>query len=85
MIDVEIAAANEPDYLPFVHDGDAVRKGEQLIEIFGDQQDGTAQFTLLQQELLDTLDRADIEPAGGLHSNDHAWCAGEFAGEDQLL
>ena len=55
-----------------VHDEDPVGQGEQLLELLGDQQDGRPAGTQVEQQLVDALDRADVETARGLDRDEEA-------------
>src|SRR5829696_328861 len=56
--------------LPFVNHVNAVAERQQFLQLFRDQEYGCTRLALSQQQAMDTLDRADIQPAGWL-DRDH--------------
>jgi starch synthase len=56
---------------PFVEDGDAVGEGENLVQVFGDEQRRTALAALLQQPFVDVLRGADVHTARRLRRHQH--------------
>ena len=45
-----------------VDDGDAVGERHELIEVFGDEKNGATSLALPQEQPMDGLDGADVEP-----------------------
>ena len=68
-----------------LHDRDAVADGEHLVELGADDEDRGPLVALLHDPLVDVLDRADVEAAGGLRGDDELERARELAGDDDLL
>ena len=54
------------DDATFVHDEDAIREREHLVELQRDEQDRVARVALCDEPPVHVLDRTDIEPARGL-------------------
>ena len=68
-----------------VHDGDPVGQGVDLVELGGDDEDGGAGVALGDDALVDELDGAHVQAAGGLGGDEDLEGPGELAGEDGLL
>ena len=59
-----VAGSNDADDPALVHDRDPVGEREELVELLGDQQDRRARRARRSRsELVDALDRADVEAA----------------------
>ena len=71
--------------LTFVKDRNAIRERQDFIQIFGDEHDGRALPALLQQLFADVFRRADVEPTGGLRSNNDTRVAGDLACKNHFL
>ena len=67
------------------HHCDTVGDREQLIEIFGDQNDGRAAAACGQELRVDIRDRAYIEAPGRLVGDDGDGLSDQRASQDQLL
>ena len=74
------------DDLAFVHDEDPVRQRQDLVQLEGDEEHGTAAVSFLDEPAVDELDRADVEPAGRLRG-EQGTCGSrtDLAREDDLL
>src|SRR5688572_23041203 len=72
-------------HLALVHDEDAVRQREQLLELLGDQQDRRPLLAKVEQELVDPLDGADIQAARRLDRDQQARRRIDLAGQDEPL
>ena len=59
--------------LAAVHDGDPVRKREEFIDIFRDQQDCGTALARRQQLLMHIIDSAHIKSARRLVRQNQAW------------
>src|SRR3954464_292472 len=73
------------DDLSLVDDEDAVRQRQDLLELGRDEQDRAAFVALLDEAPVDELDRADVEPARRLCSEQDARVAADLAREHDLL
>ena len=60
-------------------------EGEQLVEVFGDEERRRAARPLLPQGVVDRLGRADVDAARRVDGDDQAGPTGQLAREQQLL
>ena len=60
-------------------------RATHLVEFGGDDDDGDAGVARRDDLLVHELDRADVEPTGGLRCHEQLEFAAEFAGEHDLL
>ena len=73
------------DDLAFVHDEDAVGEVHDLVQFQADEQHGRAAVALGHDLLVDILDGADVQAAGGLHRNQQLGVFVDLAGDDGFL
>ena len=85
VMDVSGRGVDHPEQFALVDDGDPVGKGQDLVELLADQQDGRAALALLEQQPVDVLDRANIQAARGLHGDHQSWPGLDLARQDQAL
>src|SRR5581483_11914746 len=64
---------------------DAVREGEDLLELQRDEEHRASRVALLDEAAVDELDRADVEAARRLRRDQHLRIAVDLACEDDLL
>jgi hypothetical protein len=60
--DIGRVSPKTPDDFSPIDDGDAVGEHDELVEVFGDGKNGATSQALLQEQPMDGLDGADIEP-----------------------
>ena len=82
---VAVIALQDADDLPAVHHGDAIADGDDLLELGADDEDGGTGIALLDDPLVDVLDRADVETARRLRRDDQLDRPRELARDDDLL
>ena len=70
VLERRIVALEDAHDLAAVHDGDPIADGEDLLELGAHDQDGRAGIALLDDPLVDVLDRSDVEAAGRLGRDD---------------
>ena len=82
---VAASPSRMPTIWPRVHDGDAVADGDDLLELGAHDEDGGPSVALLDDPLVDVLDRADVEPTRRLRRDDELHRPRELARDDDLL
>ena len=83
--DVRLVARERPDDPPLVDHVDAVRQGEDLVELLRDQEDRGALRAQVEQQPMDRLDRPDVEPARRLDRDEQPGVRLDLPGEDRPL
>ena len=78
-------AACSPTIASLVHDENAVREREHLVELERDEQDRVTLVPLGDEPLVHVLDRTDVQPARRLRRDQHDRIARDLARDDDLL
>src|SRR5450759_5417930 len=65
----QVGAIEHSNHFSPVHDGDPVTQKEKLIKVFGNQQCRHSIFLVLKKAGVNEINRGDIQPAGGVVSN----------------
>ena len=73
------------DDAPAIDDEDAVREGEDLVDVRGNDEDGAAAVAHLDEYAVDRLDRADVDAARRLLGDDRHAPARQLARKLNLL
>src|SRR5829696_5058336 len=73
------------DYPAGIKDGDAIGKRQELVEVFGDQQDCGSPPPLLVQQGVDRSGRANVDAAAGMNRDDDPWPAVQLARDEEFL
>ena len=68
-----------------MEDRQAVGRGEQLVQVLGDHQDGGAGFGEIEQGLVNARGGAGVDAPSGLGGDQHLWALLDFATDDELL
>src|SRR5262245_55880727 len=83
LLDRDLAARNRCRHAAAIDDGDAVRKGENLVKVIGDEEDGRARIARLDEAPMHIGDGPDIEPARGLAGEDEFGIEAQASPEDE--
>src|SRR4029450_12861914 len=78
-------AGHVRDDAAVVHDEDPVGQGKDLVELDRDDEQRLAGVAQRHQAPVDELDRADVDPAGGLADPQHVRLRIELPGQPDLL
>ena len=68
-----------------MYDGDAVSESHELIQVFGDQEDGATSLALLEEQAMNGLDGAHIETTRRTAGYQQGGMCGKLAGQQQAL
>ena len=79
------AAVHDRDQPAAVHDADAIRQLEHLIELGGNQEDGCSRVALGNGLAVDELDAANVEAARRLIEHEELQVPVEFTRDNDLL
>ena len=74
-----------PTISPAENDEDAVGERQNLIELERDEEDGSTLVALLDEPVVDELDRADVEPSRRLARHQDSGVTCDLAGDHDLL
>jgi hypothetical protein len=82
---VGIFSPHAADHVPLVDDHGAVGESQELVQILGDEQDGTSPLALFQEQPVRVRDRPHVETPRRRASDQQRGLQGKLSGQTQAL